>query len=204
MAEPSYRERTRGLMIDIAERILTTEGLPALQARRVAKEADCAVGTLYNIFDGLDDLIITANARTLSALGETLVAARDASTDKSVHGRLNALAMAYLEFARRNERAWRAVFEHHMAPGRDVPGWYRDDQAKLFAFVEEVLSSSGMAAADRARAARAMFAAVHGIVALALDQKLAPTDPADATVHVRFIVRAIASGLTDAAIEMAR
>jgi AcrR family transcriptional regulator len=204
MTEPTYRQKIRTTMIDIAERVLATEGLAALQARRIAKEADCAVGTLYNVFDGLDDLIITANARTLVSLGDALIAARDAAPDATVHGRLMALALAYLDFARKNERAWRAVFEHHMTEKKDVPQWYREDQGRLFGLVESVLADSDVASADRPRAARAMFSAVHGIVTIALDQKLAPTDPEDASAHVRFIVRAISSGLGAAAHEIAR
>mgnify|MGYP000941590172 CR=1 FL=1 len=69
-----YRDRLRARMVDIAERILAGEGLSALQARRVTQEAECSIGTLYNIFEGLDGLIVAANERTLEALVETSTA----------------------------------------------------------------------------------------------------------------------------------
>jgi len=199
MAEPTYREKTRAAMLAIAERILATEGLSALQARRVAREADCAVGTLYNIFDSLDELIIAANAHALEALGQSLLAARDQSADRSVKGRLLAMALAYLEFARSNEHAWRAVFEHQMVGGQEIPSWYRERQARLFALVETVLENSGVEVAGRSAAARALFAAVHGIVTLALDQKLGKSEPREAESQVRFVVTAVAGGLEGAA-----
>lgn len=195
MVEPTYREKMRAVMLAIAQRILETEGLPALQARRIAREADCAVGTLYNVFEGLDELIVEANARTLEALGKSLVLARDTAADQTVLGRLLAMAQAYLQFAREHDLAWRAIFEHHMASGQTVPSWYRDDQGQLFALVEQVLADSSIAVGKRAQAARALFSAVHGIIALAQDQKLGRAGPEDAAAHVRFIVTAIAHGL---------
>ena len=75
-----YRQRLETRMIDIAERLIASEGLAAVQARRIAQEADCSVGTLYNVFGGLDGLIIAVNTRTLKALGEKLETAAAAPT----------------------------------------------------------------------------------------------------------------------------
>ena len=47
-------------------------------------------------------------------------------------------------------------------------------------------------------AARALFAAVHGIVTLALDQKLGRSEHRDAQAQVRFVVSAVAAGLLPA------
>jgi AcrR family transcriptional regulator len=204
MAEPTYREKTKAAMLASAERILAEEGLAGIQARRIAKEADCAVGTLYNIFKGLDELIITANARTLERLGTALTQARDGAADRTVGGQLMALALAYLAFASRHERPWRAIFEHHMSEGGDVPDWYRETQARLFSLVEGLLGETVGEPGERARAARAMFAAVHGVVAIALDHKLGQQSTVEIEAQVRFIVSAIASGLGARAGEQAQ
>ena len=199
MSEQSYRDKTRAAMLAIAERILAEEGLAAIQARRIAREADCAVGTLYNIFDGLDELIVAANARALEALGRSLAAARDAAADRTPAGQLMALALAYLAYAARHEKPWRAIFEHHMSPGHDVPVWYRDAQARLFALVEEALADTLADPAERIRAARALFAAVHGVVAISLDHKLGQQDLRETEAQVRFIVTAASNGLDSSA-----
>ena len=72
MAERTYRERLRTNTLLVARKIVAAEGLSALQARRVAQEAGCSVGTIYNLYDGLDDLIINVNAATLEDLGANL------------------------------------------------------------------------------------------------------------------------------------
>jgi AcrR family transcriptional regulator len=206
------RDKLKARMLEVAERILETEGLQAVQARRVAQEADCSVGTLYNVFrGGLDDLIIEANDLTLQKLGSALEAATVSNAAMSspdgpaalaapadprgIEPRLMALALAYLRFAVEHPTPWRAVFEHRLSEKQSVPEWYRESQAALFAIVERVLADVTADEAVRRRAARALFAAVHGIVSLALDRKLGEFDPLETEAQVRLVVGAAARGL---------
>ncbi len=190
-----YRQRLEARMIDIAERVIAAEGIAAMQARRVAQEADCSVGTLYNVFGGLDGLVVAVNMRTLAALGEQLSATARGAEQGTLEQQLMALALAYRDFAVQQNRRWRALFEHKMEPGKPVPASYREAQASLFALVEAALRGVIADATERFSAARALFAAVHGIVTLALDNKLGGQDAAETERQVRFIVSAAARGL---------
>ncbi len=191
----SYRTKMRDHMLEIANRIISAEGLAAVQARRVAQEAGCAVGTLYNVFGGLDLLIIEANARTLDALRDKLARANEAASAAPMSDRLLGLALEYLEFASTHDKSWRAVFDHQMAPGAEVPSWYRERQGTLFALVETVLENTIADVALRASNARALFAAVHGIVVISLDSKLGNFDYGETQRQVRFVVGSVANGL---------
>ncbi len=193
-AQP-YRQRLEQRMIDIAERVIAADGLGAVQARRIAQEADCSVGTLYNVFGGLDGLIIAANTRTLVALGETLETAARSAQRSSLDERLMALALAYRDFAYRQNRRWRALFDHRMETEKAVPDDYRARQADLFVLVEDCLQGYIADPAERFSAARALFSGVHGIVWLALDNKLESLGPEETERQVRFIVNAAARGL---------
>ena len=195
MAERTYRERLRTNTLLVARKIVSTEGLAALQARRVAQEAGCSVGTIYNLYDGLDDLVINVNAATLEDLGANLKAEMQQSIGVALSERLTGLALAYLGFALDSQPSWRAVFEHQLAKERSVPDWYRERQAGLFAIVEDILASAVSDTRERAMAARALFSAVHGIVSLALDQKLGDFDRAATESQIRFIVATAARGL---------
>jgi AcrR family transcriptional regulator len=196
---PTYRDEMRTKMLGIAKRVVADEGLGALQARRVADEAGCAVGTIYNVFKNLDNLIIETNSATLTDLGASLVSVAQKgaalSGPTAVAERLQALGLAYLDFAIARNASWRAVFDHHMAPGNPVPDWYRQKQAQLFALVEQALGDVIADEQHRSRAARALFSAVHGVVMLSLAGTLGPTDRAEAEAQVLFIVRAVAEGV---------
>ena len=195
MPEQTYRQKLKANTLVVARRIVVSEGLAGLQARRIAQEAGCSVGTIYNLYDGLDDLILRVNAGTLETLGESLVRHRELSAGQDLPLRLTQLALAYLSFALESEMAWRAVFEHQFAKPRVVPEWYLDCQNNLFAIVEGILEPAVRDESERRLAARALFSAVHGIVSLALDQKLGGFDRASTEAQIRFIVSAAAKGL---------
>lgn len=196
MQQP-YRTRLRLEVLALAERIVATEGLPALQARRVATQAGCSVGSVYNVFEDLDGLIIAVNARTLVMLAEPLSNAYESSLSLPTRVRLTELALAYMRFAFENQLRWRAVFEHKLAAKREVPTDYRTSQARLLALIERTIHSEIRNDNTRSHAARALFAAVHGIIALALDNKMSPFDAETVESEIRFIVNAAARGLSE-------
>ena len=197
-SEPKYRDRLREKILVLADGILETEGLDALQARRIAKEADCSVGTVYNIFGDIDGLIVAANSRTLGAMRRSLSKALDDAGGLPVKDRLMALAVAYMRFALENQSLWEAVFKHRRASGAEVPPSYLEDQGRLLALIESVTGDIIKAPGQRAKSARALFGAVHGIVALALDNRLGGQLLAEIEEQVRFIVDIVARGLPDA------
>lgn len=198
MADQPFRVELRQKALGIALRIITEEGLAALQARRVAREADCAVGTLYNVFGDMDGLIIAANQDTVHLLGDALIASFETSATAPVEKRLTDLALTYMRFALDHKSRWRAVFEHRLAPGAEVPPAYQSDQARLLALIESIIAGEVTDPQLRQRAARALFAAIHGIIQLAIDEKLAYFDQATTEGEIRFIVTAAANGLARA------
>src|SRR6056297_1606432 len=107
MSVQNYRDRQKSVIISAAREILKTEGLEGLQARRVASDSDCSVGTIYNLFGSLDMLIIAANAGTLNDLHAVLLRAR--SRANTVNEQLDALSKAYLDFALARTNEWRAL-----------------------------------------------------------------------------------------------
>lgn len=193
--EDGYRERTRDRLLAAAEAIVSREGIDGLQARRVAQDADCSIGTLYNIFGDIHGLILETNARTLDTLGRVLTTAAQRSAHADLETRLNTLAVAYLDFATVHQRRWRAVFEHRLPDDRPLPEDYGTDRRRLLSLIEVQLASAIPDDQTRRDAAHALFSAVHGIVLLSLDAKLGPFDPAECERRIRFLVGKVVAGL---------
>ena len=197
------RRRLREALIASAERAVAKEGLPGVRARGLADEAGCAVGAIYNAIDDLDELVLLVNSRTLAALEHELRAVSRAAEVNAgeapapVAG-LVRLALAYLDFAAANTLRWRALFDHRLPPGRDVPLWYRDEQQRLFHLVDEPLRTLQPDASPKRRAllARALFSAVHGIVVLGLEEKLGEVPLPALREQITLVVTAIGRGLT--------
>src|SRR5882724_12059030 len=190
MGTSERRQSLKDALIAAAEDAVAAHGLAGLKARDLAAAAGCAVGAIYNAVEDLDALALAVNARTLAALDQALRSApmlRDARPSEQGRARgakgaspgdgavaaLARHAAAYLDFAAANTQRWRALFDHRL-PDRRPPDWYIAEQARLFAQVEEPLSAlrPDLAPAALALAARSLFSAVHGIVALGLEEKL--------------------------------
>src|SRR5882672_1648888 len=194
------RARLRGALVSAAEQAIARQGLGALRARALAEEGGCAVGAIYNVVEDLDDLVLLVNARTLAALEHDLsVADRAAEPDgpNAAIARLVRMALAYLDFAAAQTPRWRTLFEHRMPAGREVPTWYREQQQRLFAYVEELLLElqADESRVRRALLARSLFSAVHGLVVLGLEEKLQTIPLPVLREQVRFVVTAIGRGM---------
>ncbi len=159
MKTAERRHKLKEALTDAAAHSIGARGLNGLKARELAADVRCAAGAIYNVFADLDDVVLAVNARTLAELEARLTAAVDApsgsgntSTEQAV-AHLIRLAHAYLHFAEAHTKRWRAVFDHRLPDGRELPEDYRDQQQRLFAFIEQPLA--GLAARSGAGAIRA-------------------------------------------------
>jgi AcrR family transcriptional regulator len=196
------RAQLKDALTAAAERTIESQGLRALRARALAEEVGCAVGAIYNAVEDLDELVLRVNSRTLAVLEREIEAAIGkvegvAATSDAAIARLVRLALAYLDFAAANPLRWRALFEFSMPNGEPVPGWYLQEKERLFGYVEDVLRQlqSHTRRSERALHARSLFSAVHGLVALGLEEKLQSIPLPVLREQVTFVVSAIGRGL---------
>ena len=171
MAKKLRGEDLRVAMIDTAEKIVVSDGLKALTARRVASETGVAIGTTYNVFDNLFELIAEVNARSLDKLAGEIgkldlesMTARDA---------LVAVAESYLEFVKANRNRWLAVFEVEMPAGINMLPNQRYVDG-LFATLEQIVMRYDRAIGPETASlsARGLWAALHGLLMLSESNRL--------------------------------
>ena len=166
------REEIRGMALMAAERIVVEQGYEGLSARKVAAAIGYTVGTLYLVFENLDDLILHINARTLDRLHARMTELQANSGDASDY--LLQLGEVYIRFADDDPHRWAMVFEHRFSDDRVVPAWYQEKIARMFAMVEEGLEplANDRPQQEITQAARALWGGVHGICILALTENL--------------------------------
>jgi AcrR family transcriptional regulator len=192
------RARLKDTLIDEAWRLLATEGLGAMQARRVAQCAGCSVGAIYNVFPDLDELILRANARTLKMLEQHLreqMASLTAET--SLAARLDALARSYVDFAFAQDSAWRSLFDYRLTYTKPYPDWYRKAQADALDVFAEALAQAPSSL--KRRLVETLWAAVHGVLAAGLDQRLHARSDAEILAQVELLLRLVTPTLTSPA-----
>jgi len=173
MKTDDKRAGQREALVTAAEQIIAAQGLEGLKARDLATSIGCSVGGVYNLVDDLDELILRVAARTLLRLNEALDAA-DQRGAAAPTERLCAIAIAYCRFARANKRLWRALFDHRMAADAALPQWLAELQFGLFTHITGPLGQllPEKVPAELEMLSRTLFSAVHGVVAIGLDEKL--------------------------------
>ncbi|MEL6436525.1 MAG: TetR/AcrR family transcriptional regulator [Pseudomonadota bacterium] len=164
------KEEARRAILDITSRLLADGGLEAVRIRDIAKQAKVSVGSVYNIFGDVDDLLRACNTHLLDGLGAAgslAIAEAQANGVTDVRERLLLLSRVYHDFVDEHATAWNAMLSFNRAVAtNETPDWYIVRQEMLFDIITEVLRDTSLAE-DEAKlnlAARALWSSVHGIV----------------------------------------
>lgn len=163
------------MALNAARDIVAQDGLRGLSTRRIAREIGYAPGTLYQLFDDLDDLIAQMNADTLEAL---LEACKGVDNKAGPEAALQRLAARYVRFVGEHPKLWNAVFEHTLPDGKTLHERHISAVTRLLGLAEtalEPLFSPGMEN-DLLHESRVLWASLHGITSLAVSGKLAQAE----------------------------
>jgi len=166
--------KLRERLIDAGEAQVIAGGASSMKARDLAREAGCALGAIYNVFDDLQALLMAINMRTFRRMGIAVAASQERTKGLDPNKRMIRMATAYLHFAAENTNLWRALFDLEMSVDSRVPDWYLEELARLFAYIAvplaELFPQKDTDELDLMT--RAMFSSVHGIVLLGLEKRI--------------------------------
>jgi AcrR family transcriptional regulator len=190
------RAKLREALIEAAERTIATKGLGGLRSRELADEIGIANGGVYNLVEDLDELTLRVGSRTLARLDASL-SLSEISGPATPREMLVRIAVAYCDFASDNLELWRALFEHRMQPGKEVPDWAISEQMDLFRHIYRPLAQlfPQRTPEQLGITARSLFSAVHGMVALGLEQKLIAVPIKALRSEIARLVQAMIDGL---------
>jgi AcrR family transcriptional regulator len=159
------------MALDAAERLIAAEGDRGFSARKVASAIGYTVGTLYLVFENLDDLVLQVNGRTLDDLFYALQK-RQGATGDDPETALLALSNAYIAYAEAESPRWNMLFDAVAEKGDNPPDWYQQKLGRVFGLVEAALSPLTQDATEIQRVARVLWASVHGICLLKIRQRM--------------------------------
>ena len=165
------REELHDLALEAAKKIAEKKGLRGLSSRGIAREIGYTSGTIYNLFDDFDDIIVHLNASTLDSLYDALVKVR---LGKGPERDLIAIAKAYARFTSQNTMLWGVLFEHRLPEGKLLPDWYYEHVYRLYGLIETVLEPlfDPRQKKKRRHTARVLWGSLHGITLLGRQDKI--------------------------------
>lgn len=195
-SDHSRRELT-AMMVAAARAIIAEEGVEGLTARKLAAAVGYSPGSIYNLFQNLDGLIVEVNGETLDRLIADL---SEISMQGDPEQDLATVVEHYLAFEAENPTLWSALFDYDLRQGSSWPDWYLAKIAEVFARAEAALVPIFGAAPhpEKRRAIQALWAGLHGITSLARSGSLGTVADEDARSLARHLSRTYLAGLMQA------
>lgn len=190
-------DEIREMILDAAETIIMEHGMKGLSTRKVTRDIGYTVGTLYLVFENLDDLVTHINARTLNRLYHLLTGEDTKVLTKK--DRLLRLGQIYVNFAYDDPHRWGLIYEHRHSKDQSVPGWYKKNILQMFSIIEDVLKPLAPTRTDVEieQAASALWAGVHGICMLGITRKLNCIDMDCVLKRVDILINNFLKGFVD-------
>lgn len=166
-------EELSSMILNAAYEILETEGFQKISTRKIATKIGYTVGTLYNVFQNLEDIFIHLNARTLDTLIKKL-----SEVDIT---NIKALAYAYVQFSQENFNAWSLLFEYQFDENTQFPRWYQPKVDSLLAIVANSLKdlTQKCTLEKTKESIIVIWSSIHGICILSSRGKLSKTGASD-------------------------
>ena len=166
-------EQLRELIITSARDIISTNGLAGVSAREIARKIGYSPGTLYNLFESLDDLLLHVEARLLDALDQKLA---DVAPESSPDEHLKQVVGAYTDFCRQHPNLCNMITQHALPRGTPAPSWYLDKLERILGRIEFALGplitkDEGKATAVKL-SSRVIWASLQGILTVSTTEKL--------------------------------
>jgi AcrR family transcriptional regulator len=172
----------RETILAAARRIFAKEGADGMTMRRIAEAIEYSPGTIYLYFANREEIALVLVREGFEKL---LAAFAPALGIVDPVARLRALGQAYIAFGLTDPQAYKLIFmvdakfvSSVLEPARGEPA---DDPAQrafavLAGTIAEAVAGGAFRAIDPARAAEALWSALHGVLSLAIVCPNALTD----------------------------
>lgn len=166
------REELKELALKSAEELLNDKPASELSTRQIASKMGYTVGTLYQIFKNLPDLLLHVNARTLKQLFENCQQLD--INNQAAQDNILTYANVYLDFAHSNPGLWELIFDIDVLSVEELPDWYLSQVNTLFTLIEVQLKTIRPDASEQEiiKTSRVLWSSVHGICTLSINHNL--------------------------------
>jgi AcrR family transcriptional regulator len=182
------KQDVRQAILDAAAELFREHGYERFSLRQVAERIGYSPTTIYLYFTDKDDLLFTVADVGFTRFGEQLVAAAASTADPA--GRLTAMGRAYIDFGIQNPAYYQLMFMQRgdfLMANRD--GEYKpriDSFGVLQQAVRDAIDAGAVRPGDAAPYADALWALVHGTVAMAISMPFFPAERAQAAANAGF------------------
>jgi len=167
-------EELKEKIIKAAKDIAIRKGYQELNIRDIATCVGCSVGTIYNSFKNIYDIVLHINGETLELLRMTLERELKKKSRSPNSGKT--AGKVYIAFTKKHLPLWNLLFQHQHPSHESLPRWYQTKIEETFAILEKSVAPEYSGDKKKLRRmTRALWAGLHGICVLEVSGKLKTT-----------------------------
>jgi AcrR family transcriptional regulator len=180
-------EQIKDMVLVAAEDLVVAGGLPQLRVRNIAMKIGYTVGSIYMVFESMNDLILHIKGRTLDALARQMEQIQDPNAGQH----LEELAGTYIRFASQNLNRWSMVFEHRLPEDIEIPAWYQEKVDNVYGKFEAQFARlvPELSHAQRRQTTLAFLGGIHGICVFTLTTQLGEAHENDLEESVALLTK---------------
>lgn len=171
-------QEIRNMALDNVKLFLGEHSHHELSLRKLAKSIGYVPSTLVNIFGSYNLLLLHSIAQTLDELMVRI--SQDIEKSTTSEDALKAIACCYYDFAQQHPNRWKLVFQHNMN-GEALPEWQENRINQMMSILENIITQINHSKTHEqiVETSRVIWAGVHGITLLSLDDLLFSSVPID-------------------------
>lgn len=165
------KEDIRVDLIIKAREMIQDKGLEFLTARKLSDYSGYSVGTIYNQFKSMDNLVMWENCLTLDELIEKL---NTVEMSSDVYKNLNRLIDKFVDFVLENKNLWFTLYNFHFKDISDKYAvFYLRRILKIVQFLESNLSKlfTKISANERKVSTEVLFTSLFAISSLLTSER---------------------------------
>jgi len=192
MFKTTSNESLAESVLEEAFLVVKERGIGAIRMRELASSCGCAVGTLYNLFENLDEIHYHINLRTFKMLFECVYQEMEKLHHEGykIEEILPKLGWAYIDFGKKYFHLWSALFEN--TPQCEPPSWYRSVIDESFERAEQYLSLAFQLKPERAsKLVNYFWFSVHGVSSIILHKRASNQSEGFLNSYVEHCLRGI-------------
>ena len=114
------KENIRTYLIGVGRQMVESKGMEYLTARKLSEASGCSVGTIYNQFSNMDNLIAAINLQTLKQLYDKM---SQIETSKNAYKNLNTYLDIFVGYVLQNENLWFLLYNYHLRAAKQPQGY---------------------------------------------------------------------------------
>lgn len=172
------REELISLTLEKVKEFLTEQPHHELSLRKIANMIGYVPSTLVNVFGNYNLLLLHVVAQTVDELKiEASHSVEDANSSREA---IYKLAYCYHDFAQKHPYRWQLIFQHNMN-GDQLPEWQTSRINDMTGMLEGLVAIlyPNKSPEQLEQASRVLWAGVHGITLLSVDDMFYTKTPID-------------------------